>query len=416
MKDTELYAQILGLKAPWLVSEVSLKPLERSVHVMVAYDPTTQWYCPKCGKPAPRYDKRVRQWRHLDTMQFKTILEAEVPRIECPADGVSQVQVPWAEPGTGFTALFEALVIFWLGQASTKAVAEALDLSWNAVDGIMKRAVQRGLARREARTAAKISVDETSFQKRHEYVTVVTDQATGHVLYIADDRKKESLAQYYSGLNAEQIDAIEAVAMDMWPAYIKATRHGIPDADTKIAFDKFHVAKALGEGVDRVRKEEHRALLNMGDTTLKGTKYQWLYNPANMTRKQRAAFTLLRDSHLRTARAWAMKEQAMDIWRYKTDAWAKKAWDYWFSWAQRCRLGPMKKVAAMLKDHLWGIMNAIVLSVNNGHAESANAKIQRIKARACGYRNRERFKTAIYFHCGGLNLMPKGVNQDLLPT
>lgn len=416
MKDTELYAQILGLKAPWTVSEVALKPLERSVHVAVVPDPAAQWCCPKCGKPAPRYDKRVRRWRHLDTMQFKTILEAEVPRIECPVDGVSQVQVPWAEPGTGFTALFEALVIFWLGQASTKAVAESLDLGWNAVDGIMRRAVQRGLARREAKMAAKISVDETSFQKRHEYVTVVTDQATGHVLYVADDRKTESLAQFYSDLNADQIAAIEAVAMDMWPAYIKATRLGIPDADSKIAFDKFHVAKALGDGVDKVRKEEHRALLSMGDTSLKGTKYQWLYNPANMTRKQRATFSLLRDSHLRTARAWAMKEQAMDIWRYKTEAWAKKGWNYWFSWAQRCRLAPMKKVAAMLKEHLWGIMNAIVLNVNNGHAESANAKIQRIKARACGYRNRERFKAAIYFHCGGLDLMPTGVNQDLLPT
>jgi len=416
MKDTELYAQMLGLKAPWCVSQVALNPLQRSVHVSVVFDADAQWCCPKCGKPAPRYDKRVKQWRHLDTMQFKTILEAEVPRVECPEDGISQVRVPWAEPGSGFTALFEALVIFWLKHTTTKAVADALELSWNAVDGIAQRAVQRGLARREARTPAKISVDETSFQKRHEYVTLVTDQATGHVLYVADDRKTESLSRFYEGLNADQIAAIEAVAMDMWPAYIKATRLGVPDADAKIAFDKFHVAKALGDGVDRVRKEEHRALLAMGDSSLKGTKYQWLYNPSNMTPQQRAAFSLLRDSHLRTARAWAMKEQAMDIWRYKSGYWATKAWDYWFSWAQRCRLGPMKKVAAMLKEHLWGIMNAIVLNVNNGHAESANARIQRIKARACGFRNRERFKAAIYFHCGGLDLMPDGVNQDLLPT
>jgi transposase len=349
-------------------------------------------------------------------MQFKTILEAEVPRIECPTDGILQVQVPWAEPGSGFTALFEGLVIFWLRQASTKAVAEALELSWNAVDGIMQRAVRRGKARREAVPSSAISVDETSFQKRHEYVTVVTDQATGHVLHVSDDRKTESLESFYLSLTDDQVDAIESVAMDMWPAYIRATMTHVPDAERKIAFDKFHVAKALGDGVDKVRKAEHRSLLAMGDQSLKGTKYQWLYNPANMTYSQRAAFCLLRDSHLKTARAWAMKEQAMDIWRYRSEAWATRAWRYWFAWAQRCRLDPMKKVAAMLKSHLWGILNAMVLNVNNGHAESANAKIQRIKARACGYRNRERFKAAIYFHCGGLDLMPDGVSQDLLPT
>ena len=176
------------------------------------------------------------------------------------------------------------------------------------------------------------------------------------------------------------------------------------------------VVKYLGDGVDKVRREENRRLMRTGDITLKGTKYKWLRNPTHMTRAQKNEFGVLRDSHLKTARAWAMKEMAMDIWRYQRRGWAEKAWQEWLGWAQRCRLEPMKKVARTIKTHLWGIMNAIVLGVHNGHAESANSRIQRIKSRACGFRNRERFRNAIYFHCGGLDLLPEGVEGKWLPT
>lgn len=241
--------------------------------------------------------------------------------------------------------MFEALAIHWLKQASTQAVAQALDLSWNAVDGIMQRAVRRGLSRRAALTPGYLSVDETAFQRRHEYVTVVTDQQAGHVIHVADERTRDSLASFYAELSDAQRAGVRAVAMDMWPAYIKAARDHVPDADWKIAFDKFHIAKYLGDGVDRVRREEHRRLLRDGDTSLKGSKYQWLRNPANMSRAQQHHFAALRDSNLKTARAWAMKEMAMDIWRYQRRGWAEKAWARWFGWAQRCRLAPMKRVA-----------------------------------------------------------------------
>jgi transposase len=101
--------------------------------------------------------------------------------------------VPWAEPGSWFTALFERLVIDWLHEANIKAVAEQLHLSWDEVDGIMQRAVHRGLARREKQAPEKLGIDETSFQKRHEYVTIINDQERGVVLDVLDDRKQESL-------------------------------------------------------------------------------------------------------------------------------------------------------------------------------------------------------------------------------
>ena len=183
MRDTDLYAQILGLQTPWHVSGVLLNRTDSNVTVQVATQ-SAQWCCPRCNKPSPRYDKRICRWRHLDTMQYHTILEAEVPRVKCDEHGVLLVDVPWAEPGSGYTAMFESVVIDWLLRTDLQAVAQMLDLSWGVVDRIMQRAVARGLARREELYPVNISVDETSFQKRHEYVTVVTDQDSSRVVLV----------------------------------------------------------------------------------------------------------------------------------------------------------------------------------------------------------------------------------------
>jgi transposase len=120
----------------------------------------------------------------------------------------------------------------------------------------------------------------------------------------------------------------------------------------------------------------------------------------------------LRDLALRTARAWAIKEFAMTLWTYVRRGWALRAWKRWLSWAQRCRLEPMVKVARTIRDHLWGIINAIVLKVTSAASESMNAKIQKLKKWACGFRNRERFRTAILFHFGGLDLYPEGIRRS----
>ncbi|MGB1271891.1 MAG: ISL3 family transposase [Endozoicomonas sp.] len=408
MRDKELYAQILGIKSPWVVHDVQLSYQNTEVTVSIDLKPNARLTCPHCAKTCSGYDTRVKRWRHLDTCQFRTILEARVPRIQCLEHGVKTIQVPWAEPGSGFTAMFEALVIDWLHEASTQAVSRQMRLSWNAIDNIMQRAVKRGLKRRELQPLKHIGIDETSFQKRHEYVTVVVDQERDIVVHVADERKKESLNQFYDTLSEQQLSELESVSMDMWPAFINTTLDRVPDAGRKIAFDKFHIAKALGEAVDKVRRQEHKVLAAEGHSILTGSKYQWLANPENMSEKQWQDFLPLKNRVLKTARAWAIKELAMTLWHYSTRGWAIKAWKRWLGWGLRCRLEPVRKVALMIREHLWGIVNAIILSVDNGRSESMNAKIQRVKRRACGFRNRDRFRAAIYFHCGGLELYPCG--------
>ena len=274
MRDTELYARILGIERPWRVKGVELRLEGGDVEVLVEHGGEGKLPCPECGESSSRYDTRRRQWRHLDTCQYRTILVAEVPRVQCSQHGVTTIRVPWVDPGSSFTALYEALVIDWLRETkNTQAVARRLKLTWDQVDGVMQRAVRRGLQRRELAPPRHLGVDETSSQKRHEYVTVVADTTQEVVHHVADGRGKEALSSYYDRLDEKQRAGIESVAMDMWMPYIVATVAALPEANTKIAFDKFHVAMHLGDAVDRVRRAENRALRAEGDDTLKGTKH-----------------------------------------------------------------------------------------------------------------------------------------------
>ena len=277
MQDHELYRRILGIEAPWQVDSVDLKLEAGEVHVRLAHQDRMDWPCPECGASCKLHDHQPeRQWRHLDTCQYRTILHAAPPRSECPEHGVRVVKLPWAEPSSRFTALFEALAIEWLKAASQKAVAGLLKLSWDEIHGVMERAVKRGLGRRQAEPVAQIGVDEKAFRKGHHYLTLVNDLARGRVLYVAADRKQSSLDGFWETLTPQQMSSITAVAMDMWNPYIASVREHLPEADGKIVFDKFHIAQHLGNAVDKVRRKENKILRAAGDDTLVGTRYDWL--------------------------------------------------------------------------------------------------------------------------------------------
>jgi len=401
------YAQLIGLERPWQVSEVEVSHADQEVRIFVVRGSRPKLRCPECDRPCVGYDTRERRWRHLDTMQYRTFLIAAVPRVKCDEHGVRQVAVPWSDPGSRFTALFEALVIDWLREANVRALSRRLRLSWDEVAGIQRRAVARGLERREAAPPSTIGVDETAFQKRHEYVTVVHDIEKEVVVHVADGRKQEALEAYYEDLGPEACAALERIAMDMWAPYIAATREKVPEADAKIVFDKFHIAKHLGDAVDRVRRQENRELAAQGDDRLKRTKYYWLQNPDGMSPARWREFAPLRTSRLKVARAWAIKEAAMLLWGYVRRGWAERMWRKWYAWAIRSRLEPIRRVARMIKKHWEGVIHAATTDVTNARAEALNGRIQWIKKMACGYRNRENFRNAIYFHLGGLDLYPE---------
>jgi transposase len=227
MRDIELYRAILGLPAPWTVRSVDLDVKGQQVVVQVEAGPGP-FACPECGTAWLRYDSRARRWRHLDTCQFTTWIEAQVPRVACSTHGVRPIRVPWAEPGSQFTALFERRAIDLLRECSVKGAAGLLRITWDEAWGIKGRAVKRGLARRQQEVVAHLGVDEKAIAKRHRYLTVVADLDRSRVLYLAEDRKQESLDGFCATLTPEQLAGVHAIAMDMWEPSVQSTHAHLP--------------------------------------------------------------------------------------------------------------------------------------------------------------------------------------------
>ena len=189
-------------------------------------------------------------WRHLDSCQFQTHLHARIPRVDCGEHGVVQITVPWAEPRSRFTLLFERLAIDVLRQCDVSGTTRILRISWDEAWGLMERAVTRGRQRKACTVVRRIGVDATAAAKGHRYLTVVCDLDEGTVEHLAEDRKQESLEGYYAGLTQDHLDGIEAVAMDMGEPYIQATLAKVPEAAEKIVVDRFHVMGHVGKAVD----------------------------------------------------------------------------------------------------------------------------------------------------------------------
>jgi transposase len=404
MRDFELYQAVLGLQAPWAVVNVELD-VTRQVTVTVDAGPGP-YPCPECQKTVPGYDRKQRRWRHLDTCQLTTWIQTEVPRVRCPVHGVKQIRVPWAEPGSQFTAWFERLAIDVLRACSVTGAAGLVRLTWDEAWGIKARAVARGRQRRIQEVVPHLGVDEKAIAKGHRYLTVVADLAQSRVRYLAEDRKQESLDGFWATLTPQQQTGIEAIAMDMWEPYVQSTRTHVAEADDKIVFDKFHVAKHLHDAVDRVRRTEHRVLKQVNDPRLTGTKYLWLMRPTAMTAEQRTRFRTVQHTDLKVARAWTLKERFRQFWDYTYRGAAQTFFARWFWCATHSRLAPMAAVAKLIRRHLPNVLTYLRHGITNAGVEALNATIQWVKKTARGFRNVEHFKTAIYFHCGGLDLYP----------
>ena len=396
MDEKSLYAHILNLSDPWQVKSLSLDENAGSVTVTIEIAENTRLACPTCGKSCSVHDHRHRKWRHLDTCQFTTIVEADVPRIMCPEHGCLTLPVPWAGPGSRYTLLFESFVLSWLKISTVDAVRKQLKLSWNAVDGIMTRAVKRGLARiKKPLSARHMNVDEVAFKKGHRYITVISDR-DGRALALTDDRGTESLAGYLRTLTDGQLLAIKTLSMDMNAGYIRAARIHLPSAVEKIAFDRFHVAKQLGEVVDNLPVESrHQA---------KGTRFLWQYSDKWMTESRQEKLMWLRAQMKLTSQCWALKELAKDIWNRPWSEERRSDWQRWLALAANSDVPMMKNAAKTIGKRLYGILNAMRHSVSNGNAEALNSKIRLLRIKARGYRNRERFKLGVMFHYGKLNM------------
>ena len=397
------YALLLGLSSPWEVVDVDLRLEEKRVQIRLEHPNGVQVACPDCGSQCPIADRGPeRRWRHLDTMQFCTQLVAQTPRANCSACGVKTTTVPWAEKGSRFTLMFEAFAVDVLNACGNVVKAsQLLGLGWDAVHRIMERAVQRGVACREIENIERVGMDEKSFRRGQQYISLLNDLDQGRVLDVVEGRKEENADTLWEGLGKGR-EKVKAVAIDMWRAFIKSASKNAPQAD--IVHDRYHISSYLNNAVDQIRRKENKKLMAEGDKTLTGSKHLWLFNLENITEDKWLKFDVLLKSDLRTAEAWAMKENMRWFWDYKYAANAKKYFEDWYEQVVEFGESAMLKVAKMIKRHLPNILTYFRHRITNAVSEGLNSKIQSIKSMARGFRGFENYRTRILFYCGKLDM------------
>jgi transposase len=419
MQETTFFTELLGITPPWFISRIDLKKVEKRVDIYIRHTSGFAFPCPECQKLCSVYDHtKERVFRHLNVCQMATFIHVNLPRIKCSEHGVKQIVSGLGEDNSGMTYEFESLVLDLEHECSIESVCRLLDMTWHPCWGVIERAVERGKERKMHRIPKRIGVDEKSFSKGHRYETLVYDIDAATVEYVGDKRDQNSLEEYYKQFSPEDLEEVKSVAMDMWDPYIAATKAYIPEAEKKIVFDRYHVMRLVVDAVDKVRKEEHRLLMKSGNEILKGTKYLWLWNEENIPPYRWAEFEYLRSMDLKVCRARALKDNLRNLWNYHKEGWMKKYFSRWYFWATHSRLDPIIKAAKSLKSHIDNIVTYARQRITNALGESINSKIEKVKRLACGYRNRDHYKTAIYFHCGGLDLYPRrkpGAFQVIYP-
>jgi transposase len=398
MRDTDLLQTALGLAAPWVVSGSRFDALARRLDIDITFAKGARFACPGCGAPeCPVHDTEPKSWRHLNFFQHEAYLNARVPRIRCQACGVRLVPVPWARDGSGFTLLFEAMVMPMLRATEVaRQVGEHDTRLWR----VIHHYVDEARACDDHSQVTRAAFDETAARRGHDYVTLFVDLDTGpRVLFVADGKDADTVRAFATELVAHGGDParIQDVCMDMSPAFIAGTAAHLPQAE--ITFDRFHIVKILNEAVDDVRRDEQKSR-----PELKRSRYLWLKNETSLSSSQRERRDSLAKSHLKTARAWQIRLTFQQFYQQPSGEAAEVFLKRWYFWATHSRLPPIIEAARTLKRHWNGIMRWHETKIANGILESINSLVQAAKAKARGYRSARNLKAMIYLIAGRLEL------------
>jgi transposase len=400
MRDTTLMQQALGLTPPWTVVRSDFDTAAGRLDVEIDFTPGSRFACPTCGAAdCPAYDTQRKTWRHLNFFQHQAYLNARVPRVRCEACGIiRQVNVPWARPDSGFTLLFEAMVMTMVSAMPVKAVARIVGEHDTRLWRVVHHYVAEGRARTDAAAVSRVAIDETAARRGHDYITLFVDIDQARVLFATEGKDAATVAAFADDLAAHGGDpeAIEEVCIDMSPAFIKGVAESLPEA--AVTFDKFHAVKIINDAVDQVRRAEQKQ-----QDVLRGTRYIWLRNPDTLSERQRSTLKALPTRHLKTARAYHIRLAFQDLYEQPSDE-AASYLKKWYFWATHSRLEPIIEAAHTVKRHWDGILRWFDSKIANGLIEGINSLVQAAKAKARGYRSIRNLKAMIYLVAGKLDL------------
>ncbi len=421
-----LFTTALGLQPPWHVAKVELDTAKRRIDFEVEHTGKRAG-CPACGAARELIHDRVRRsWRHLDFFQFEAWLHAEIPRVQCTGCGkTTQVPVPWAREGSGFTLLFEALGLSLCRELPVRQAAQHMRVAPKRLWRRVRHYVQLARARDDMSSVRYVGIDETSVKRGHQYITVVHDLEAKRLLFATPGRDHTTLQAFAQDLCAHGGDPerVEHACIDMSAAYTKGIAQALPRA--QISYDRFHVIALANVAMDEVRRDEMRSsaakVRKAAGTHSKKTLRQLLWgmrkNPITWTGAQCDAMHWLQRSNLKSARAWRLKQALRLVYSEATasncETIAHGALAKWMSWARRSRLEPFKRLAATIKTHLGGVVRGMLDRRSNAYVEAMNGLVQRTKAAARGFRDVGNLIAMAYLRMSKLEHLP---NNPLLPA
>lgn len=401
MTENDLFQAALGLLPPWLVQRCTFDEAAGRLDIHLDFPRGSVFSCPVCGAaPCKAYDTDDMTWRHLNFFQHQAFLHARTPRVECSQCGVHRAAVPWARPGSGFTLLFEALVMVLAKSTPVLAVARLVGEHDTLVWRIVTHYVDAARARADHSLVTRVGVDETASRRGQNYISLFVDLSERKVLFATPGKDASTVASFAQDLKLHGGDpeAVTEVSADMSQAFAKGVGVHLPNAE--ITFDKFHVVGLVGNAVEQVRQLERKS-----HPELSGSRYVWLRNPDNLTLKQTKQLDSfnLPGSHLKTVRAYQIRLAFQDLFQQppaQAEAYLKK----WYFWATHSRIPAIVAVAKTIRKHQHGILRWFISGINNGILEGINSLVQAAKAKARGYRSNRNLATIIYLIAGKLNL------------
>jgi transposase len=383
MRDTELFQMALALVPPWKVKASTFDPTQRRLEILIDFPEGERLPCPICGAACRVHDTESKTWRHLDFFQHQAYLTARVPRTDCPEHGVHQVLVPWARPGSGFTLMFEGLILAMAPHMAVKNIAKLVGEHDTRIWRIIRYHVKEARSRADHSSVRQMAFDETAARRGHDYVTVAVDLDSHRVLFATPGKDSSCIAAAAADLRQHGGDParITTVACDMSAAFTLGIKEYLTNAT--ITYDRFHVTKLIIEAVQETRREEQREG-GWKMQLLKGKQWAFVTNESNQTVKQEnavAAITLPM-LHMKTGLAYRLKLAFQTAYACGPVQLKK-----WCRWATRSRLPAMIKASRSIQEHWEGVIAWFESDVTSAIMEGYNSLFQSAKSRARGYRN-----------------------------
>ena len=400
----QFFDLLLNLDNNWQVVNVEADYAISNIKIDIEFI-GKETLCPETKELCGLYDHAPkREWRHLDTMQYKTFISCQLPRIKNSQGKVLTIVSPWADKHTRHTHLFEhAIIDVLLATKNQTKTAELMRCGFNVINRVIHLSTERGLSRRDLSKMdfSRLSLDEKSFKKGHEYVSVLSHPRSGFIIDVEEGRTKQSVTKLFNkSMTKQQQESVKTISLDMWKAYISTSKAELPNAS--IVHDRFHLVKYLNTAIDKVRRREVK-----DNNELRNSRYALLKNQENLTEKQRVKFDAITQANYEVSKAWQVKENFKNLFDKETNY--INGFYLLIKWIRDSiskQIKEVTKVVTMFKNHLPGVVNALIAKYNNAMAERLNGKIQEIKSIGKGYRTFKNFRSAILFFNGGLDFYP----------